>query len=206
MNDARTAEPPNAAPADAIAAAVLAGIAPEVVARAARVRLAIFDVDGVLTDGRLVYGADGEALKRFHVHDGHGFKLLRENGIAIALLSGRRSAMVERRARELKVAHVILGCEDKLGALAALLRDAGVSADEAAFMGDDWVDLAVMRRVGFAATVANAATGVRAQAHWCAARAGGNGAARDLCELLLAAQGKLDASYRAHLDAGSAQG
>jgi len=189
-----------------LAAAVTAGVSADALARAARVRLAIFDVDGVLTDGRLHYGADGEAFKAFHVHDGHGFKLLRENGIAIALLSGRRSAMVERRARELKVAHVVLGCDDKLGALAQLLADAGVTAEHTAFMGDDWVDLAVMRRVGFAATVANAATGMREHAHWAATRAGGHGAARELCELLLAAQGKLDASYRAHLDAGSVQG
>ncbi|WP_034410074.1 HAD-IIIA family hydrolase [Derxia gummosa] len=189
-----------------MSAAVTAGLAADVLARAARVKLAIFDVDGVLTDGQLLFGPDGEALKCFHVHDGHGFKLLRDNGIAVALLSGRRSAMVERRARDLKVAHVILGCDDKLGALAALLADAGVNADEAAFMGDDWVDLAVMRRVGFAATVANAATGVSAHAHWTAPRAGGRGAARDLAELLLAAQGRLDAAYAAHLDAGSAQG
>ena len=174
--------------------------------RAARVRLMLFDIDGVLTDGRLYYGPEGEALKVFHVHDGHGLKLLREAGIAVGVISGRSSAATERRLRDLGIVHAALGSADKPAALDALMRAAGVDANATGFMGDDWVDLAVMQRVGFAATVADAASGMQAHAHWCSTRAGGQGAARELAEFLLAVQGKLDAAFAAHLHQAVAQG
>ena len=174
--------------------------------RAARVRLMLFDIDGVLTDGRLYYGPEGEALKVFHVHDGHGLKLLREAGIAVGVISGRSSAATERRLRDLGIVHAALGSADKPAALDALMRAAGVDANATGFMGDDWVDLAVMQRVGFAATVADAASGMQTHAHWCSTRAGGQGAARELAEFLLAAQGRLDAAFAAHLHQAVAQG
>ncbi len=174
--------------------------------RAARVQLMLFDIDGVLTDGRLYYGPEGETLKVFHVHDGHGLKLLREAGIAVGVISGRKSAATERRLRDLGITHAVLGAADKLAALDALLQAAQVPLERTGFMGDDWVDLAVMQRVGFAATVANAASRMQAHAHWRSTLAGGQGAARELAEFVLDAQGALDAAFARHLTAAVAQG
>lgn len=166
--------------------------------RAAAVRLLILDVDGVLTDGRLHFGADGEALKVFDVRDGHGIKLLREAGIAVAILSARSSAIVERRARELGIERVVQGAADKGAAFAALAQACGVAAAHCAYVGDDWPDLAVLTRVGFAATVADAAPEVRRAAHWTAAAGGGRGAVRELAEFILRAQGRFDELLRRH--------
>jgi 3-deoxy-D-manno-octulosonate 8-phosphate phosphatase (KDO 8-P phosphatase) len=146
--------------------------------RAARVRLVVLDVDGVLTDGRLYFGPDGEALKVFDVRDGHGVRLLREAGLGVALLSGRASPIVARRASELDIAPVVQGERDKLAGLNRLLA-------ACAYMGDDWPDLPVMAQVGFAAAVADAAPEVRRAAHWIAQADGGRGAVRALAEFLL---------------------
>lgn len=175
-------------------------------ARAARVKLMLFDIDGVLTDGRLFYGPEGEMLKVFHVHDGHGLKLLREAGVVVGVISGRSSTAAERRLRDLGIELAALGAADKPAALDALTRRTGVALADTGFMGDDWVDLAVMRRVGFAATVADSASGMKAHAHWCSTRAGGRGAARELAEFLLVAQDRLDSVFARHLAAGVAQG
>lgn len=153
--------------------------------RAARVRLVVLDVDGVLTDGRLYFGSQGEALKAFHVRDGHGVRLLREAGLGVALLSARASAIVERRAAELDIAPVLQGEADKLAGLNRLLQRSGVPADQCAYMGDDWPDLPVMAQVGLAAAVADAAPEVRRVAHWIAPVEGGRGAVRALAEFLL---------------------
>src|SRR5512146_639734 len=118
--------------------------------RARRVRLMIFDVDGVLTDGRLWYGPAGEALKAFHTLDGHGIKMLAQSGVAPAILSGRRSQAVAQRAAELGIVHVLQGIEDKRSAYAALLEQLGVQAEETGYVGDDVVDLPVLLRCGFA--------------------------------------------------------
>ncbi|HEU4622880.1 MAG TPA: HAD-IIIA family hydrolase [Burkholderiaceae bacterium] len=174
--------------------------------RAARVNLMVFDVDGVLTDGRLHYGPDGELFKSFHVHDGHGLKLLREAGVAIGLISGRTSAAVEQRARDLRIEHIALGVQDKPAVLDTMMSTVGATTATTGFMGDDWVDLAVMRRVGFAATVPNAANRMREHAHWVATRAGGEGAVRELAEFLLDARGVLQSAFEAHLSSGMAQG
>jgi 3-deoxy-D-manno-octulosonate 8-phosphate phosphatase (KDO 8-P phosphatase) len=154
-------------------------------ARAARVRLVVLDVDGVLTDGRLYFGPDGEALKVFDVRDGHGVRLLREAGLGVALLSSRASPIVARRAGELDIGPVLQGERDKLAGLDRLLSAAGVQAAECAYMGDDWPDLPVMARVGFAAAVADAAPEVRRAAHWIAPARGGRGAVRALAEYVL---------------------
>jgi len=176
--------------------------------RAAFVRLVVLDVDGVLTDGRLYFGPEGEALKVFDVRDGHGVRMLRDAGLGVALLSSRRSAIVERRAAELDIAPVLQGERDKAAGLARLLAQAGQSglaglkAADCAFMGDDLPDLPVMAQVGFAAAVADAAPEVLAAAHWVAPAPGGRGAVRALAEYILRCQGRLPGLAAAHPGAG----
>jgi 3-deoxy-D-manno-octulosonate 8-phosphate phosphatase (KDO 8-P phosphatase) len=172
--------------------------------RAAAVRLLVLDVDGVLTDGRLYFGADGEALKVFDVRDGHGVKLLREAGIEVAILSARRSPIVERRARELGIAQVIQGAADKGAGFADLMRALQLRPEQCGYIGDDWPDLAALAQAGFAATVADAAAEVRRVAHWISAAPGGRGAVRELAEFILRAQGRLGELLHRH--GGSAGG
>lgn len=175
-------------PAEAL---ILARVAPAVRERAAAVRLMLFDVDGVLTDGSLYYGENGEALKRFHALDGHGLKLLTQSGVKVALITGRSSLIVSRRAAELGIADVLQDVRDKSAALNELAQRHGIPLNETGFMGDDLIDLSAMQRAGFAASVPNAPDYIVQSAHWVASRAGGNGAARECCDLLLAARGQL---------------
>lgn len=163
-------------------------------ARAAAVRLMAFDVDGTLTDGGLHIGPQGEALKRFSVRDGLGLVLLREAGIHVAIVTGRHSAIVAQRARELRIETVLQGVADKAEAMRTLCVQAGIEPAQAGFMGDDWPDLPAMRAVGFAAAVPEAAPEVKAAAHWIATAPAGAGAARELAEHLLRVQGLLGAS------------
>jgi 3-deoxy-D-manno-octulosonate 8-phosphate phosphatase (KDO 8-P phosphatase) len=172
-------------------------VAPDARVRAHRVRLLITDVDGVLTDGRLYFGPQGEALKVFDVRDGHGIKLLLAAGITVAILSARRSEIVDRRASDLGIQHVLQGESNKAEGYARLCATCGVSAEQCAFIGDDWPDLPVLQRVGFAATVADAAAEVKAVAHWIAGAPGGRAAVRELAEYVLRAQGKFDAQLAA---------
>jgi 3-deoxy-D-manno-octulosonate 8-phosphate phosphatase (KDO 8-P phosphatase) len=164
----------------------------EALERARAVRLAVFDVDGVLTDGTLYIGAQGEAFKAFNILDGHGVKMLHAAGIATAIISGRSSEAVSRRAAELGIAHVVQGSSDKVAALDELLAALGLEASACAFVGDDLPDLPAMRRCGFAVAVANAAEAVKAAAHYVTRASGGHGAVREFCELVLRAQGQLD--------------
>ena len=168
------------------------------VERAALVRLMILDVDGVLTDGRLYYGANGEAMKAFDVRDGHGIKLLREGGVEIAILTARRSEIVAVRARELGVERVVQGAADKVAGFERLLAETGVGEQRCGYIGDDWPDLAVLARVGLAATVADAVPEVRAAAHWISKAAGGRGAVRELAEFVLRAQGQFEPLLARH--------
>ncbi|WP_082308204.1 MULTISPECIES: HAD hydrolase family protein [unclassified Achromobacter] len=177
-------------PAEAL---VLARIAPAVRERAAAVRLMVFDVDGVLTDGSLYYGDNGEVQKRFHVLDGHGLRLLLEGGFKVALMTGRSGPIVARRAAELGIAEVIQGVRDKGAALAELAQRSSVQLDQTGYMGDDIIDLPAMQRAGFAASVPNAPGYVSQAAHWVASQPGGSGAVRECCDLLLASQGRLGA-------------
>ena len=163
----------------------------DVVERARAVRLAIFDVDGVLTDGTLYIGAQGEAFKAFNILDGHGVKMLQAAGIDTAILSGRDSEAVVRRAGELAIGHVVQGAGDKLAAFERLLAAAGFRAEACAFVGDDLPDLPVLQVCGFAVAVANAVDEVKAACHYVTRAAGGRGAVREFCELVLRAQGKL---------------
>ena len=163
----------------------------KVTQRARRVRLAIFDVDGVMTDGSLWFGPRGEALKVFNILDGHGIKLLQKAGIDTAIISGRKSAHVAKRARELSIAHVIQGTGDeKAPAFEGLLAEVGVREEACSFMGDDIQDLPVMTRCGFAVAVANAVDEVKAKAHYVTRAHGGRGAIREFCDLVLRAQGR----------------
>ena len=157
--------------------------------RAARIRLVVLDVDGVLTDGRLYYGPQGEAMKAFDVRDGHGIKMLLQRGIDVAILSARDSPIVAQRARELGITRVLQGRGDKSAGLKELLTETRVAFDEAAFVGDDLPDLPVLQHVGFAATVEDARAEVKAVAHWIAPQPGGRAAVRAIAEFILRAQG-----------------
>ncbi|GAA4337685.1 HAD-IIIA family hydrolase [Pigmentiphaga soli] len=175
-------------PAEAL---ILARATREVCLRAARLRMMIFDVDGVLTNGVLNYGEHGETVKQFHALDGYGLRMLHDIGIEVALMTGRDSPTVARRAADLGLAEVQQGVRDKSAAVTALAQRHGFDLDEVGFMGDDIIDLAAMQRVGFAASVAEAPVYVAQAAHWVATRPAGFGAARECCDLILAAQGRL---------------
>jgi 3-deoxy-D-manno-octulosonate 8-phosphate phosphatase (KDO 8-P phosphatase) len=166
-------------------------LAPDALARARRVRLVIFDVDGVLTDGRLWYGPGGEELKAFHAFDGHGIKLLQMADLKTAILSGRDSQAVAERSKELGIEHVVQGAGDKRKAFIALLRKLKVKAAQAAYMGDDVVDLPVLTRCGFACAPREAPEDVRHRVHFIPMAPAGYGAAREVCEFILEAQAKL---------------
>lgn len=158
-------------------------------AAAAATRLLVLDVDGVLTDGRLYYDADGRETKSFHVRDGLGLQQVMAAGITVAVISGRASAAAAARLAELRVPHVYLGRNDKAVVLEALLQQLGVPAEATACVGDDVTDLPIMTRAGLGIAVADAHPRVRAAAHWCTTTAGGLGAVREVCDLLLAARG-----------------
>jgi 3-deoxy-D-manno-octulosonate 8-phosphate phosphatase (KDO 8-P phosphatase) len=161
--------------------------------RARAIRLAIFDVDGVMTDGTVFVGAEGELFKAFDIHDGHGVKMLQSAGVAAAIISGRASEAVTRRAQELSIAHVVQGSADKSLAFDALIASLALKPEECAFVGDDLPDLAVMRRCGLAVAVANAVDAVKSSSHYVTRASGGKGAVREFCELVLRAQGRLAA-------------
>ena len=159
---------------------------------AQKVKLVLLDVDGVLTDGRLYYGNAGEELKAFDIQDGLGIKLLQNAGIMVGIITGRSSVLVERRAKELGIDHLIQGREDKLTALNELLEKITFDFEEIAFVGDDLPDLAIIRRVGLGITPANGNHLIASQALWQTKKSGGNGAVREVAELILSAQGKLE--------------
>lgn len=159
----------------------------------------IFDVDGVLTDGTLLYGPEGEELKAFSAHDGHGLKMLAASGVACALLSGRRSAAVARRAAELGIADVLQGIEDKLAAFQQVTRQKGLAAESIGYMGDELVDLPVLTRCGFACAPREAPEAVRSRVHYVASAPAGRGAAREVCELVMRAQDTYEPSVRKYL-------
>ena len=164
----------------------------DILERASRIRLAIFDVDGVLTDGSLYIGDDGQEYKAFNSRDGHGMVLLRQTGVTLAIITGRSSEVVRIRMASLGISHVYQGIQDKLATYEELKQTLGLTDEAIAYVGDDVVDLPVLRRAGLAVAVADAHPLVQRHAHWRTASAGGRGAARDFCELLMEAQGTLD--------------
>jgi len=162
------------------------------VARAAKVKLMIFDVDGVLTDGSLHYGAEGEALKTFNVQDGLGIKLLQESGVLTAIISARRSPQVTARAKDLGIEFVHQGGHDKLTPFKALLAQLNLTEEQVGFIGDDVVDLPILGRVGFAVSVPNGRPEVHSRVHHITEAAGGKGAVREVCEFVMRAQNSYD--------------
>ncbi len=160
--------------------------------RAAAIRVVVFDVDGVLTDGSLFLGDDGQEYKAFHSRDGHGMKMLQASGVDIAIITGRTSKVVEHRMDNLGIRYIYQGQLEKLPAFEELTEKLSIDPEQAAYVGDDIVDLPVMRRSGLAIAVQDAHPLVKEHAHWCTPSAGGRGAARDVCELIMRARGTLD--------------
>lgn len=162
---------------------------PKLMKRAARVRMLVLDVDGVLTDGNLYFDNSGNEMKGFSTRDGFGMRCLQRHGIELALITGRKSQIVENRAQQLGIRHVYQGRNDKLRAFDELLGVTGFEANDVCYAGDDWIDLPVLDRVGFSVTVADADAVVKRRVHWVTSRPGGNGAVREICDLIMAATG-----------------
>ena len=170
-------------------------ISQEVINRAKRIKLIIFDVDGVMTNGGLIIGDDGQEYKSFNSHDGLGMKLLKASGVQMAIITGRTSNVVSKRAESIGVAHFYQGVDDKLVAFNDLIAKLNIAAEHCAFMGDDVVDVPPMLRCGLAITVPAAPDSVKQRAHFITQRQGGHGAVREVCELLMQAQGTYDAQF-----------
>ena len=187
-----------------MAAALMPGAAPalryppELLLKAQGVRWAIFDVDGVLTDGRIYIGEHGEQFKAFSTLDGHGLKMLAQFGIVPTVITGRDSPAVRRRVADLGIAHAVYGAVDKLAAANTLMTALGLDWNTLAAMGDDWPDLPLLQRAAFACAPANAHVEVRAIAHHVTEAHGGHGAARECCDLLLMAAGRYAEALRGH--------
>jgi len=169
-------------------------------ARAARIKLVAFDIDGVMTDGGLHYSDDGHEFKTFNVQDGLGIVLMKRAGIEVAIITGRNSNVVNCRAKDLGIEHVFHGVGDKRTVAGKLLEQLGLNWSELAFMGDDLIDLKAMAQCGLAIAPANARPIVKERAHAVTEAAGGHGAVREAIEFILAAQGKLDAAFASYLD------
>ena len=168
--------------------------------KARQVRIAIFDVDGVLSDGGLHYAETGDAMKTFDVRDGMGMKMLQDSGVELAIITSRRAGSVRERAADLGIRHVQQGVSNKFSAFEALLSELGFTAEQSAFLGDDLVDLPVLKRCGFAVTVADAPALLKRHADYVTRASGGHGAAREFCEVILHNQGTLTAQTARFLD------
>jgi len=164
----------------------------DILDKAKEIKLVIFDVDGVLTDGSLFLGDDGEEYKAFNSRDGHGMKMLQSTGIQIGIITGRTSDVVRHRMQSLGIQHVYQGKLDKRPAFEELCQLTGISPEQVAYVGDDVVDLPILVRAGLAIGVQDAHPLVKQHSHWLTPNNGGRGAARDVCELILHAQGKLE--------------
>jgi len=171
----------------------------EVIEKAKKIKLMVFDVDGVLTNGQLFFTEDGTELKAFNSLDGHGIKMLHQAGIDTAIITGRTSKLVIKRAKDLGITHLYQGREDKLQALQELLAESDLSLEEVSYVGDDLPDLGAIRAVGLGIAVSNAHSFVRENADWQTTLTGGSGAAREICDLILDAQGQLTPLLEAYL-------
>lgn len=174
-------------------------LTPEIQARAAAVKLLIMDVDGVLTDGRIFIRDNGEEIKSFHTLDGHGLKMLQATGVQTAIITGRDAPSVGVRVRQLGIGHYYKGIHDKRAAYAQLLAEAGVEEHECAFIGDDVVDLPVMVRCGLPVAVPEAHRFTLQHAAYVTQKSAGNGAVRELCDLIMQAQGTLEAALQEYV-------
>lgn len=171
----------------------------DILARAAQIKLVVFDVDGVLTDGSLFVGDDGQEYKAFHSRDGLGMKMLKNSGVEIGIITARTSEVVRHRMQNLDIQHVYQGQLEKLPAFEELVSKLGLSLEQTAYVGDDVVDLPVLRRAGLAIAVQDAHPLAKQHAHWQTPHGGGRGAARDVCELIMEAQNTLDAQLEKFL-------
>ncbi|HIF50639.1 MAG TPA: 3-deoxy-manno-octulosonate-8-phosphatase KdsC [Thiotrichaceae bacterium] len=167
--------------------------------KAAKIKLAVFDVDGVLTDGRLILGESGNEYKSFHARDGHGLVMLLESGCNIAVITARSSKIVAERMASLGIKYVYQGEKDKGGRLMTLIEELGLEREQVAYVGDDVIDLPAMIKVGLPIAVADARPEVKQHADWTTEDSGGQGAVREVCELIMKAQGKFDARIEAYL-------
>lgn len=171
----------------------------KVTEKARAVKLLALDVDGVLSDGRLMFSEDGNEMKSFDTQDGHGIKMLQKAGIEVAIITGRTTQLVQRRAGNLGIRHLVQGREDKLVALKELIQPMGIELDEVAYVGDDWPDLPAILAVGFGVAVANAHHELRTRADHVTNHTGGRGAVREVCDLLLLAQGRYEDALAPYL-------
>ena len=160
-----------------------------IVEKAKKLKLLILDVDGVLTDGKLFFDNEGNEYKSFHARDGHGIKLLRQTGVEVAVISGRKSNSVALRMKSLGIDHIYQGHEDKRAAFNELLTKVGITSEQVAHVGDDLLDLPIMTRVGLAIAVNDANFAVKKHADWCTTTPGGQGAVREVCDFIMQAQG-----------------
>jgi 3-deoxy-D-manno-octulosonate 8-phosphate phosphatase (KDO 8-P phosphatase) len=171
----------------------------ELIEKAKKLKLLILDVDGVLTDGKLFFDNEGNEYKSFHARDGHGIKLLRQSGVEVAIISGRKSNSVALRMKSLGIEYVYQGYENKISAFNEIIEKIGISPEQAAHVGDDVLDLPLMIRVGLAIAVQDANFAVKQHAHWCTELAGGCGAVREVCDFIMRAQGRFDDMLRVYL-------
>ncbi len=158
--------------------------------KAKNIKLLLLDVDGVLTDGSLIYSHEGQESKAFNTQDGFGLRMLQDTGVAVGIITARSSKALERRSQDLKIAHLYQGAGNKLEAYKKIIKKTGLKPFEIAYMGDDWLDLVLLKRVGLAIAPANAVREVRDMVHYTTEQAGGHGAVRELCDLILEAMGK----------------
>jgi len=171
----------------------------DILNKAAKIKLLVFDVDGVLTDGRLIVGDDGQEYKAFYSKDGLGMKMLQQTGVKIAVITARTSDVVIHRMQNLGIKHIYQGQLEKLPAFEKILTELELTAEQAAYVGDDVIDLPVLKHAGLAITVADAHPLVKQHVHWQTPQCGGRGAARDVCELIMQAQGTLEAHFQKYL-------
>lgn len=171
-----------------------------VMEKAKKIRLAIFDVDGVLSTGALTYGPDDTESKTFHVHDGMGMRMLAKSGVVIAIITARNSTIVAKRMQDLEIVHVYQGYADKLPAYEDLKQKLKLNDNEIAYVGDDLPDVPLLKRVGLSITVPNAPSIMQQYVHWTTKKKGGKGAAREVCELIMQAQNSYDAIIKTYLD------
>lgn len=171
----------------------------DILEKAAKIKLLVFDVDGVLTDGSLIVGDDGQEYKAFFSKDGLGMKMLQQTGVNIAVITARTSDVVIHRMQSLGIKHIYQGQLEKLPAFEKILTKLALSPEQAAYVGDDVIDLPVLRHAGLAIAVADAHPLVKQHVHWQTPQCGGQGAARDVCELIMQAQGSLEAQFQQYL-------
>ncbi len=171
----------------------------DILEKAAKIKLLVFDVDGVLTDGRLIVGDDGQEDKAFYSKDGLGMKMLQQTGVKIAVITARTSDVVIHRMQNLGIKHIYQGQLEKLPAFEKILTELDLTAEQAAYVGDDVIDLPVLQQAGLAISVADAHPLVKQYVHWQTPQCGGRGAARDVCELIMQAQGTLEAHFQKYL-------